>query len=106
MFIVSDSDLAFNQPTVTVKIDRTKARDLGISMQNVGSALAVLLGGNYVNRFNLEGTFLPGHSAGAARQAPVAGIARRLLCVTTSTGQQVPLSTVVSIDTKTDPRIR
>jgi multidrug efflux pump len=46
MFIVSDSDLAFNQPTVKVKIDRTKAQDLGITMQNIGSSLAVLLGGN------------------------------------------------------------
>src|SRR6201987_1513715 len=55
MFIVSDSDLAFNQPTVKVNIDRTKAQDLGVNMQTLGSALAVLLGGNYINRFNLEG---------------------------------------------------
>src|SRR5579864_948894 len=55
LFIVSDSDLAYNQPTVTVKIDRSKAQDLGVNMQNLGSALAVLLGGNYINRFNLEG---------------------------------------------------
>ena len=55
MFIVSDSDLAYNQPNVEVTIDRTKAQDLGVNMQNLGSTLAVLLGGNYINRFNLEG---------------------------------------------------
>src|SRR3981189_1807160 len=55
LFIVSDSDLDFNQPIVRVKIDRSKASDLGINMQQVGSTLATLLGGNYVNRFNLEG---------------------------------------------------
>src|SRR3569833_2265859 len=55
MFIVSDSDLEFNQPVVRGWIDRTKARDLGITMQSLGNTLAVLLGGNYINRFNLEG---------------------------------------------------
>src|SRR6202008_3427160 len=54
LFIVSDSDLDFNQPVVRVKIDRSKASDLGITMQNIGASLATLLGGNYVNRFNLE----------------------------------------------------
>ncbi len=55
LFIVSDSDLDFNQPVVRVKIDRSKASDLGITMAQIGSTLATLLGGNYVNRFNLEG---------------------------------------------------
>ncbi|NDS10440.1 multidrug efflux protein, partial [Klebsiella pneumoniae] len=55
LFIVTDSDLDFNQPVVRVKVDRSKASDLGITMQSIGGALATLLGGNYVNRFNLEG---------------------------------------------------
>ena len=55
LFIVTDSDLDFNQPVVRVKIDRTKANDLGITMQSIGATLATLLGGNYINRFNLEG---------------------------------------------------
>src|ERR1700748_626490 len=55
MFIVSDSDLDFNQPVVRIKIDRSKASDLGITMLSIGNTLATLLGGNYVNRFNLEG---------------------------------------------------
>src|ERR1700754_422818 len=52
LFIVSDSDLDFNQPVVRVRVDRTKASDLGITMQSIGGALATMLGGNYVNRFN------------------------------------------------------
>src|SRR3982075_2510444 len=55
LFIVSDSDLDFNQPVVRIKIDRSKASDLGITMQDIGGSLATLLGGNYVNRFNLYG---------------------------------------------------
>jgi hypothetical protein len=79
MFIVSDSDLDFNRPVVRIKIDRSKASDLGINVQQIGSTLATLLGGNYVNRFNLEGRSYQGDSAGATRPAAVAGFAWGLL---------------------------
>ena len=36
-------------------LDADKANRLGVSMQDVGSALATFLGGNYVNRFSLYG---------------------------------------------------
>ena len=86
-----------------MKIDRSKANDLGINMQQVGGTLATLLGGNYVNRFNLEGPLLPGDPAGAARAR---GCRRKRSAATMwrrATGQQVPLSTIVSIETATDP---
>src|ERR1700760_2441117 len=102
LFIVSDSDLAFNQPTVNVKIDRSKASDLGINMANIGNTLSTLLGGNYVNRFNLEG-----RSYQVIPQVPrnirLSPESLGGYYVPTSTGQQVPLSTVVSIDTSTAP---
>jgi multidrug efflux pump len=102
LFIVSDSDLAFNQPTVNVTVDRSKASDLGISMANIGNTLATLLGGNYVNRFNLEGRsyqVIPQVPRGIRLSPESLGG----YYVATSTGQQVPLSTVVSIETATAP---
>src|SRR5258708_6243621 len=54
MFIVSDSDLEFNQPVVRVKIDRSNTSELAINMAQVGGTLATLLAGNYVNRFHLQ----------------------------------------------------
>src|SRR5271155_1497777 len=36
LFIVVDSDLAFNQPTIEVSVDRSKANELGIKMQAIG----------------------------------------------------------------------
>src|SRR5712675_1502753 len=102
LFIVSDSDLDFNQPIVRVKIDRSKASDLGITMASIGGTLATLLGGNYVNRFNLEG-----RSYQVIPQVPrdrrLSPEALGQYYVPTLTGQQVPLSTVVSIETGTDP---
>src|SRR6201987_938514 len=102
MFIVSDSDLDFNQPVVRVKVDRTKASDLGLTMQSIGNTLATMLGGNYINRFNLEGR--------SYQVIPQVPRDKRLspeslgeYYVPTTTGQQVPLSTLVSIETGTDP---
>ena len=81
LFIVSDSDLDFNQPVVRVKVDRSKASDLGLTMQSIGNTLATMLGGNYVNRFNLEG-----RSYQVIPQVPresrlIPGVARQLLPV-------------------------
>ncbi|MBN8963223.1 MAG: efflux RND transporter permease subunit [Rhizobiales bacterium] len=102
LFIVTDSDLDFNQPVVRVAIDRTKANDLGVTMQQLGATLATLLGGNYVNRFNLEGR--------SYQVIPQVPRALRLspesldgYYVPSSSGQQIPLSTLVSIQNGTDP---
>jgi multidrug efflux pump len=102
LFIVSDSDLDFNQPVVRVKVDRSKASDLGLTMANIGNTLATMLGGNYVNRFNLEG-----RSYQVIPQVPredrLSPEALGKYYLSTPTGQQIPLSTVVSIETGTDP---
>ncbi|WP_439373254.1 efflux RND transporter permease subunit [Bradyrhizobium sp. DASA03120] len=102
LFMVSDSDLEFNQPVVRIKVDRSKANDLGITMQNIGSALATLLGGNYVNRFNLQGR--------SYQVIPQVPREKRLTpeslgsyYVKTAAGSMLPLSTVVSVETATDP---
>jgi multidrug efflux pump len=102
LFIVADSDLAFNQPVVKVTIDRTKANDLGINMAAVGNTLATLLGGNYVNRFNLEGRsyqVIPQVPRGLRLTPESLGN----YYVPTTGGRQVPLSTVVTIETMTNP---
>ncbi|MDF0522994.1 efflux RND transporter permease subunit [Bradyrhizobium yuanmingense] len=102
LFMVSDSDLEFNQPVVRIRVDRSKANGLGITMQNIGSALATLLGGNFVNRFNLEGR--------SYQVIPQVPREHRLtpeslgnFYVKAATGAMLPLSTVVSIETATDP---
>jgi multidrug efflux pump len=55
LFIFTDSDLKFDLPQINLEIDADKANRLGITMQEIGGSLATLLGGNYVNRFNLNG---------------------------------------------------
>ena len=55
MFIFSDSDLRFETPQIEFHIDHDKANRLGITMADIGTSLATLLGGNYVNLFDLYG---------------------------------------------------
>jgi multidrug efflux pump len=102
LFIVSDSDLQFNNPVVRLKIDRSKASDLGLSMQDIGNTLALMVGENYVNRFNLNG-----RSYEVIPQVPRADrlTPDRLTqyYVKAANGGQIPLSTVVSIENGVDP---
>ena len=55
LFLFTDTDLKFDTPQIEFKVDADKANRLGVKMQDVGGSLATLLGGNYVNRFNLYG---------------------------------------------------
>ena len=55
LFIFNDNSLKFNQPEVEFEINRSKASDLGLNMQDIGSSLSSALSENYVNFFNLQG---------------------------------------------------
>jgi multidrug efflux pump len=48
-------DTKIDQPEVELQIDRDKVAALGLDLATVGGDLAALVGGNYVNRFNLAG---------------------------------------------------
>ena len=54
-FAFIDGDLKIESPQTKVEIDRDKAAAYGISMQQIGEALATMTGGNYVNLVNLQG---------------------------------------------------
>jgi multidrug efflux pump len=102
MFIVVDSDLDFNQPVIQVKIDRSKANELGVTMQSIGDTLALLVGENYVNRFNLGGR--------SYEVIPQVRRADRLnqesltrYYVKSAAGQPVPLSNLVTLEMGTEP---
>ncbi len=103
MFIFLDSDLKFDQPQSQVNIDRNKTALLGLSMQDVGSSLASILGGGYVNYFSMTGR--------SYKVIPQAQQASRLNAdqllnyhVRTADGSTIPLSTIASISTKTVPQ--
>ena len=55
IFIFADSDLKYDMPQVEIAFDRNKVSALGLDLQQVGADLGTLLGGNYVNRFSIQG---------------------------------------------------
>lgn len=52
LFAYAEKDLKIDQPQSTIVVDRDKLSTLGISMNDVGGALNVMLGGNYVGFFS------------------------------------------------------
>ncbi|MFT6201581.1 MAG: multidrug efflux pump, partial [Candidatus Endobugula sp.] len=48
-------DTKIDRPQSELIIDRDKVADLGLTLKQVGTDVGVLLGGNFVNRFNIEG---------------------------------------------------
>ena len=55
MFMFADADLKFDQPQAEVVFDRDKLRSQGVDLSQAGRDLSTLLGGNYVNRFSIQG---------------------------------------------------
>ena len=51
----ADSDLKFDQPQAEVVFDRDKVRSQGVDLGQAGRDLSTMLGGNYVNRFSIQG---------------------------------------------------
>jgi len=102
MFIFLNTDLKIDQPQSTVVIDRDKAAQLGLRMSDIGSALASMLGGGYVNYFGLDGR--------SYKVIPQVQQRSRLntdqllnYYIRAADGTSVPLSTVARIVTKTIP---
>jgi hydrophobe/amphiphile efflux-1 (HAE1) family protein len=102
LFIFTDSDLKFETPQIELKIDHDKANRLGITMQDIGGSLATLLGGNYVNRFNLYG-----RSYQVIPQVPrdfrLTEDWLRRYQVRTGAGALVPLSSIVTVQQTVQP---
>ena len=55
IFNFADTDLKYDQPQTEIVFDRDKVASLGLNLQQVGADLGTLVGGNYVNRFSIQG---------------------------------------------------
>ncbi|MCL7931279.1 efflux RND transporter permease subunit [Halomonas llamarensis] len=54
-FMFLQKSINFDRPVTRIKVDRDRVADLGLSMQDIGQTLSSMLGGGYINRFNMEG---------------------------------------------------
>ncbi len=103
LFIFADTDMKFDQPQTEVVFDRDKVRAQGIDLTQAGNDLSTMLGGDYVNRFSIQGR--------SYKVIPQIKRAQRLtadqleqIYVSGSDGKLVPLSTFATLKTTTEPR--
>src|SRR5436853_2775351 len=55
VFQFGDIDTKIDQPQAQIVFDHDKVSAMGLDMQQVGSDLSASIGGNFVNRFNMDG---------------------------------------------------
>jgi multidrug efflux pump len=103
MFIFADADLKFDQPQTEVVFDRDQLRSQGVDLSQAGRDLSTLLGGDYVNRFSIQGR--------SYKVIPQVRRTERLtpdqlsdMYITGSENKLVPLSTFATLRTTTGPR--
>jgi len=103
MFIFADTDVKFDQPQTEVVFDRDKLRSQGVDLSQAGQDLSTMLGGNYVNRFSIQGR--------SYKVIPQVKRVERLtpdqlsqIYVKGSADKLVPLSTFATLRTTTEPR--
>jgi multidrug efflux pump len=103
LFIFADTDLKFDQPQSEVVFDRDKLRSQGVDLTQAGQDLATMLGGDYINRFSIQGR--------SYKVIPQIKRVNRLtpdqlqqIYVTAAGNKLVPLSTFVTLKNTTEPR--
>lgn len=96
-------DMKYDQPNAQILIDKDKVANYGLTLQDVTRDLAILLGGNYVNRFNMQGM--------SYRVIPQVKRSSRLtpddlneLYITGPKGSLIRLAEIATLDTNTVPR--
>jgi multidrug efflux pump len=102
-FYFVDTDLKINKPQSTLEVDRDLTTSLGLTQQDVGSALGAALGGGFVNYFSIAGR--------SYKVIPQVLQVDRLnpdqvldYYVRTPNGTVFPAGTVASIKSKTVPQ--
>ena len=102
LFYFADTDLKIDQPQATLLIDRDKVSALGMTQQDVASALGAALGGGYVNYFSISGR--------SYKVIPQVLQVDRLnpsqlldFNIRTPSGSMIPASTVATLSTSVVP---
>ncbi|WP_447593643.1 multidrug efflux RND transporter permease subunit [Aquipseudomonas campi] len=101
-FAFLNVDLAFDKPEIVVDIDREKAAQMGVSMQDLGGTLAILLGEGEINRFTIDGR---SYKVIAQVERPYRDNPGWLsnYYVKSESGQMVPLSTLITVSDRARP---
>ncbi|GEA62656.1 multidrug efflux RND transporter permease subunit [Vibrio comitans] len=102
-FVYSDLDLNYDSATMKITIDKDKAGAYGVTMQDIGITLSTMMADGYVNRIDLYGRsyeVIPQ----VERKFRMNPESMNNYYVRSSTGDSVPLGSLISIDVIPQPR--
>ena len=96
-------DTRIDQPQAEIVLDRDKVASYGLDLRQIGEDVSAMVGGNYVNRFNIGGR--------SYKVIPQIKRAGRLnpdqlqsVYVTGPEGRLIPLGSVATLETTAQPR--
>ncbi len=96
-------DVKIDQPQSEIVFDRDRVAELGLDLRQVGADVAAAIGGNYVNRFSIDGR--------SYKVIPQLKRSERLnpdqlsdIYVTGPKGELITLSTIATIKNSVEPR--
>jgi multidrug efflux pump len=97
------TDVKIDQASSRIVVDRDKAASMGLSMETIGADLASMLGGNFVNRFDIDGRsykVIPE----VERSARLSSQQLDDLRVTGPLGTLIPLGSIATLQQRVVPR--
>lgn len=102
LFMYLDSDLKIDKAQTSIELDRDKSSELGLTMQDIGNALASALSEGYINYFDYDGR--------SYQVIPQVMQRSRLndtqilnYYINTASGKTVPLATIAKLKTRVVP---
>jgi multidrug efflux pump len=98
-----ESDYLERQPRVVVQIDRNKAADLGVSLQNVGRTLETMMGSRIVTTFERAGEEYDVILQARETQRASVGDLDNLYVRSDKSGDLVPMSAIVRAEERAGP---
>jgi multidrug efflux pump len=104
-FIFLQKSVEFNRPKSNLVINKDRAADLGISMEEIGRNLSGYFGEGYVNRFSMQGrSYKVIPQVADDDRSDIEKLNN--IYLKTSSGEQVPLSSILTISKQVEPSKR
>ncbi len=104
-FIFLHKSIEFNRPKSNLLIDKDRAADLGISMEDIGRNLSAYFGEGYVNRFSMQGrSYKVIPQVSDDDRSSIEKLDN--IYLKTANGRQVPLNSIVTISKHVEPSKR
>ena len=104
-FMFLQKSIEIDRPINKIVIDRDRAADLGLSMGDIGRSLANMLGGGYINRFNMQGRsyeVIP--QVERSDRASIDDL--KSYYIRADSGDLIPLSNLVDFEQQVEPSSR